>query len=156
MKPKDPSHSHRILPFALWSLFILILLSLSVASDQIPEISIEAVPSHVGIDTTDQKSNKSCIYVHVISKYSCELITLDDTQSEKVIALRLTSKRLHQDKDGIIGYPAHCCKDEGFCYDLEINTTTCNKTRGNFPFPDYRVLEWDPNETTIEGMGWQR
>jgi len=315
MKLKDPSHSHRILPLALWSLFILILLSLSVASDQIPEISIEAVPSHVGIgsiivitanasddigvkeiyfyfppsselvsescnnlslctksisrvadtlgtmkfcarandtsgqlsdlkctevevsldrppiikyfyakptendiptvhvdgtvkltivaeddhgvkriffedvsantteihecgnlktcifeyqktfykmgifkfctwaiDTTDQESNKSCIYVHVISKYSCELITLDDTQSEKVIALRLTSKRLHQDKDGIIGYPAHCCKDEGFCYDLEINTTTCNKTRGNFPFPDYRVLEWDPNETTLEGI----
>lgn len=315
MKPKDPSHSHRILSLALWNLFILILLSLNVASDQLPEISIEAVPSHVGIgdiivitanasddigvkeiyfyfppsselvsescnnlssctksisrvadtlgtmkfcarandtsgqlsdlkctevevsldrppiikyfyakptendiptvhvdgtvkltivaeddhgvkriffedvsantteihecgnlktcifeyqktfykrgifkfctwaiDTTDQESNKSCIYVHVISKYSCELITLDDTQSEKAIALRLTSKRLHQDKDGIIGYPAHCCKDQGYCDDLEIDIKTCKRLSGSFPSGKYELLKWDPNGTSIDKL----
>ncbi|MEA3254934.1 MAG: vWA domain-containing protein [Candidatus Altiarchaeota archaeon] len=103
-------------------------------------------------DTADQTSNKSCIDVYVVSRYGCELITLDDTVSEKVIALRLTSKRLHQDRDGIIGYPAHCCRDQGFCDDLEIDLKTCENISGSFPFGEYGLLKWHPNETSVDEL----
>lgn len=103
-------------------------------------------------DTIGQTSDKSCIHVHVTPKYGCELITLDDTVRERVIALRLTSGRLHHDRDGLIGYPAHCCKDHGFCDDLEIDMRNCSMIRGSFPSSDYRVFRWNPHEISLEEL----
>ena len=104
------------------------------------------------IDNTGKNSVESCIDVHVISKYSCEMITVDDLSGEKPIALKLTTKRLHIDKDGLAGYSAQCCKEMGYCNDLRINTTTCGMIDGDFPASEYNVFQWDPNVGTLKDV----
>ena len=101
------------------------------------------------VDTAGQESGKKCIDVHVVSKQSCEFIGLDDTEKVNALALRITSKRLHMDTDGLVGYPVQCCKEYGFCEDLKIDSITCEKIAGDLPDDGYAVVQWDPNSGPI-------
>jgi len=85
-----------------------------------------------------------------IKKYSCEPITINDGNEDRVVALKVTSKRLHLDTDGLLGYSAQCCQDNGFCEDLQINSATCEKAGGTLPDEGYRVVMWDPKYMAIE------
>ncbi len=104
------------------------------------------------IDDAGKSSTESCIDVHVITKYSCEMITVDDLNSIVPVAMKLTTTRLHPEKDGLSGYSAQCCKEMGYCNDIKINTTNCVKLEGDLPNTEYNVLNWDPNIQTLKDL----
>jgi streptogramin lyase len=102
------------------------------------------------VDTAGASSARKCIQVNVVKKYSCEPVTVNDGASDQVVALKITSKRLHLDIDGLLGYSAQCCQEQGFCQDLQIHSATCEKIGGNLPDDGYRKVMWDPNFMSIE------
>jgi hypothetical protein len=101
-------------------------------------------------DTAGQLSTKKCIQVNVVKKYTCEPVSVNDGSEDRVVALKVSSKRLHLDTDGLLGYSTQCCQDQGFCEDLQINSATCEKIAGTLPDDGYRVVMWDPKYMAIE------
>ncbi len=104
------------------------------------------------VDNGGQESVDKCIQVNVVKKYSCEPITLNDGNADQTVALRITSQRLYLDKDGLLGYSAQCCKEQGFCEDLAIDSGTCANVGGSLPVDGYRVVGWDPSYMSIEDV----
>ncbi len=104
------------------------------------------------VDNIGQNSTKKCIQVNAVKKETCEPITLNDGTSDQVVALTVTSKRLYLDRDGLLGYSAQCCEDQGFCDDLQINSGSCQKVGGSLPDKGYVVVKWDPKYGSIEDL----